>query len=179
MIMREALAVVKHYGDVFKSDMPENVETPEAIEIFEKEAENLYSKGIFARCSSYVRLNTDEEIKYALMNYGPVIFGMDWYVDLTLEKGVLKTTALPQNRTGSHAMVIYGWNETGWLIQNSWGVLWGNHGCATLPFSIPQNEAWAFIDEINEAPSEVVKPYRTNFGEVIAKILNFFINLFN
>lgn len=35
---------------------------------------------------------------------------------------------------GGHAYVLVGYNEVGFLVQNSWGTDWGNGGFATLPY---------------------------------------------
>jgi hypothetical protein len=35
---------------------------------------------------------------------------------------------------GGHAFALVGYNEIGFLVQNSWGTEWGNHGFATLPY---------------------------------------------
>ncbi len=36
---------------------------------------------------------------------------------------------------GGHAFVIVGYNEVGFLVQNSWGAGWGGKGFATLPYA--------------------------------------------
>ena len=35
---------------------------------------------------------------------------------------------------GGHAFALVGYNRTGFLVQNSWGVQWGKGGFATLPY---------------------------------------------
>ena len=35
---------------------------------------------------------------------------------------------------GGHAFCLVGYNEVGFLVQNSWGPEWGHHGFATLPY---------------------------------------------
>lgn len=35
---------------------------------------------------------------------------------------------------GGHAFAIVGYNDVGFLVQNSWGERWGGGGCATLPY---------------------------------------------
>ena len=67
---------------------------------------------------------------------------------MTAKNGVIQTKYA--KKSGSHAVVIYGWNETGWLFQNSWGEEWGVNGRAVLPYDIPIEEAWGVVDEISE-----------------------------
>ena len=40
----------------------------------------------------------------------------------------------PPKAVGGHAFCIVGYNDIGFLIQNSWGDQWGNGGFATLPY---------------------------------------------
>jgi len=53
---------------------------------------------------------------------------------------------LPQSRPlGGHAFTIVGYNEVGFLVQNSWGPTWGRGGFATLPYDdwlISAYDAW-------------------------------------
>jgi hypothetical protein len=35
---------------------------------------------------------------------------------------------------GGHAFLLAGYNDVGFLVQNSWGNAWGRHGYATLPY---------------------------------------------
>ena len=36
---------------------------------------------------------------------------------------------------GGHAFLLAGYNEVGFLVQNSWGTRWGHKGYATLPYA--------------------------------------------
>ena len=74
-------------------------------------------------------------------------------------------------------MVIYGWNEKGWKVQNSWGRLWGDDGCCIIPYEMPIREFWAVADDIIQ-DMQIKKPFSSTFGKILAKILNWFVNLF-
>jgi Papain family cysteine protease len=39
-----------------------------------------------------------------------------------------------QTPLGGHAFLIAGYNDVGFLVQNSWGTTWGRKGYATLPY---------------------------------------------
>ena len=178
MYIREALHNVCKYGDVYKSDFKENVEVPEAIEVFESKFDSLKEKALPNRFSSYFRLTSAVDIKRALMNYGPVVFALTWregiYVDTN---GILQINPKAKKDSG-HCMLIYGWNKDGWLIQNSWGKYWGNKGCAILPYNAKLDEAWGVTDEIVDGKGDVKKPYNTTFLRWIAKVFNWICNLF-
>ena len=179
MYVREALHNVCKYGDVFLADFKENKEVPDAINLFEERFDSLKEKAFPNRFSTYFRLNSDDDIKYALMNYGPVVFAMTWYKDINVKDGVITTEQKKDKADGGHCMVIYGWNEKGWLIQNSWGSFWGKSGKAILPFNIKKSEAWGITDEVSGENPDIVKPvFNTTFLKFITKVLNWFGNLF-
>ena len=43
---------------------------------------------------------------------------------------------------GGHAFALVGYNEVGFLVQNSWGSTWGKGGFATLPYEDWLDSAW-------------------------------------
>ena len=178
MYVREALANARNYGDVYLTDFNENKETPEIINLFEERYESLKDKAYPFRFSTYFRVKSDNDIKYALMNYGPVIFSMKWYSDIKVgADGVITTTQDKNKIRGGHCMIIYGWNEKGWKIQNSWGTTWGLNGKAILPYNITKSECWGITDEIH-VDDDVVKPFNSKLLELLVKVVNFILNLF-
>jgi len=66
------------------------------------------------RVDSYYLCETDNDIKYALMNYGPVLAGVMWRNDFTIVDNVVIFNK--KSSGGGHAIMIYGWNSKGWLI---------------------------------------------------------------
>ena len=175
MYTRDAIAVTCKYGDVPKVLFPYNEEVPEIIEKFNNQSDELFYKGQPNRFTSYYRLYTDNEIKTSLMQNGPVIFAIKWYKDIKVVNGVITTS---QKADGNgHCMVIYGWDERGWKIQNSWGSQWANDGRAILPYNIKIREAWGIIDTLTHTETNVVKPYNSKTGSWFAKVLNLLINI--
>ena len=172
MIVRDALKTLKNYGDVTKEQFPYNIEVPGAIEQYEAVSDNLFNEGHPYRITSYAKLNNDNDVKSALMNCGPVVMAMDWYNDIKVKNGVLTTEY--KGDAGGHCMVIYGWNETGWLVQNSWGKYWGDKGCCVIPYDIKIREKWLVTDTITESikDMDIEKPFSSWFGKVIAVIIN-------
>ena len=178
MYVREALRNMCKCGTPYYGFFWENIEVPQAIELFERRYDDILEYALPNRFSTYFRLFSDDDIKLALMNYGPVVFAMNWhdndYVD---EHGILRVDT-KSKKVGGHCMMIYGWNKDGWLIQNSWGTHWGNQGCAILPYSTKKTEAWGITDEIIDGSEEIKKPYNTTFLRWLAKVFNWIINLF-
>jgi C1A family cysteine protease len=97
---------------------------------------------------------------------------MDWYKGAELIDGVYTIT---DEVRGRHAVVIYGWNEKGWLAQNSWGGNWGNKGRFIIPFEFNFNEMWGITDNITE---DIVRPKTGKFWDTLYKLWNAVVNFF-
>lgn len=143
MITRQALRCVNHYGTPSYYESPFNRNYPKTREkiLSQIETENLLEKAEPHRVAAYYRLYTTEEIKTAVISEGSAICTMPLY------KGFGKYTQLPaegEKSKGSHAMVIVGWTKDNhWIVQNSWGTLWGEGGRCYVPFDYPFKEYWA------------------------------------
>ena len=176
MIMRDALDVVSKFGDVPDEYFPYYDETPRAIKLYERVADKLYEVGRPNRISEYCRVNTVSAAKLALMSGVPLLMALEWYEDMEVVDGVLKTNYA--GYAGGHCMFIYGWDERGWKIQNSWGEDWGVAGCFVLPYTMPMAECWAVMDDIIEG-AYVKKPFSSKAGKFFAKIINKTYNVFH
>lgn len=179
MYTRDAIHTVTKYGDVPNRYFPYNVEVPEAIEKFEAEVTNIEDKGYYFKFAEYFKLKDEKSIKTSLMENGPVSFAMYWYDDIKIEDGIMKTKCVKTNKTGGHCMVIYGWNETGWKVQNSWGKYWGKNGKVIIPYDVPLREVWGIRDASGDSNLVLKKPFATKIGEFFAKILNKILLLFH
>lgn len=181
MYCRDALKTLKDKGICKQSKFTYNIEVPEIIE--KLNAANITLKDTeHCRISSYYRCKTAENIKSAIYNYGPVLAAVDWYDDNSLDSNYI----LKQGTTGGggHALLLYGWNENGFLFQNSWSTRWGNEGRAILPYSYPIYEAWGIIDNNHPQPKPdsddkipvIVTPTSNTFIDIISKMLNATVN---
>lgn len=165
MVMRDALEVVRKYGDVKNDLFPYNREVPEMIELYERQGKKLFKQGYPNRISQYARVTSFNAVKAALMAGNPVLMAMCWFADMeTDEDGVLHTEF--KGYDGGHCMFIYGWDERGWKVQNSWGEDWGKGGCLILPYEMPIEEVWTLTDNIIEN-TKTKKPHKC-----IAKVFN-------
>jgi C1A family cysteine protease len=177
MVAREAICTVAKYGDVPSSYFPANVEVPYVIEMFESEVDKIEHIGYHFKFAEYFKLKDELSIKTSIMENGPVAFSMYWFDDIKVKDGVMQTKCVKTKKTGGHCMVIYGWNETGWKVQNSWGDFWADNGNVVIPYDVPFKEVWGIKDADATGNLELKKPFKTKTGKMVAKILNFIISL--
>lgn len=173
MYLRDACKIAKQHGDPFEDTIPGNTEKPKCVEEVEALLTNeVYAEAANFKISAYAQCRTNEDIKKALINNGPVLASYKWYDKYTSKDNILHFDT--SSSAGYHAVVICGYNEDGWLIQNSWGKWWNGDGQCVIPYSTPVREAWSFVDADSE---DVVRP-KFNWSKWLAKAVNFILNLF-
>ncbi|MCE4557216.1 C1 family peptidase [Roseateles cellulosilyticus] len=62
------------------------------------------------------------------------------------------------HKTGGHAFALVGFNERGFVVQNSWGTTWGASGFAILPYDdwvTHGSDAWAVALGVPQALSDL------------------------
>ena len=133
-------------------------------------------KKLYHRINSYYRCKKDNEIKTALMKHGPVVTSMNTYHGATLVNDVYTWDAAATY--GRHCVLIVGWNEQGWLIQNSWGEGYGGDGRFIIPYNFKLNESWGIIDN-GQDDSALKKPSKfiISISALYNKIANAIIKL--
>ena len=107
----------------------------------------------------------------------PILMAMNWYNDMTVSENGILTTRY-SGWAGGHCMFIYGWDETGWKVQNSWGPDWGHQGTMIIPYEMDIEEFWVVSDDIIE-DTIVKKPFSSKAGKIIAKVFNKINKIFN
>lgn len=172
MRIRDGLHTLLKYGNVYESDCEGNNDYVDAMNHVSKDVDRLKELAYPHKISAYFKISTADELKTALMKYGPVVVSMNTYKGSKLVKDVY-TCDISKDH-GVHCVYIYGWDEHGWLVQNSWGWLYGWDGRFVIPFDFKFNEMWGIADEITEG---VVKPKRNRWLDVIYKIINKIVNL--
>ena len=177
MYPREAIKTLLKVGDVPKDKFDHNKEMPEIKKLVDKEFENLKVLADIYKINSYARIYTQSEIKKILYNDVTVPISIPVYNDLAYDKDTFIIQEPSGNCEGYHMMLLVGWNERGYIVQNSWGLYWGDNGRAILPYDYPIDSAWAIDTDDN-----YVYTYTTIWQKLYAfiiRMINRLKNLFH
>lgn len=181
MYLRDACKIAAHYGDCCHVTCPTNTEMPMAIAKFDAVSDDNKAVARKARILKYVAVWSKEQIQEALLAGTPVLFAIKWPKHYELDENyVLKQTQ--PGFSGGHGMVIYGWNEHGWLVHNSWGTWWGNCGQFILPYAYKIREAWSIVDDENICilhTSPAPPAYKIKFWDLLRKLISMLQNWFS
>lgn len=161
MYLRDGLKVIQKYGDVEYFLLPGNTNVPQACDKVNSSFEKLKTFAYPNRISTYYKINSLDELKYALYHDGPVAAGMKWYSNSEVNKDgvyIFNSTSSPFG----HAVLIVGWDEENIIVQNSWGTNFGKNGLFYVPFDKVKEvftELYGVTDDITniKTPSDVTK----------------------
>lgn len=103
-----------------------------------------YDEASKFKIKSYAQINTQEELKTALVNKGPCLIAFPCYNNR-------KTFWKPDDgdiSLGGHCVLIVGYNEKGYILRNSWSITWGCYGYTYYPYGDwgAHWEIWSSID---------------------------------
>lgn len=100
------------------------------------------------------KISTNEEIKRALILYGPVVSMIRFDKCLWLYGGGVFNGE--NFKEGTHLLLIIGWDDEkgAWLVKNSYGKKWGENGFGWIKYgsnNIGEATAWVMADPKEEA----------------------------
>lgn len=172
--LRDGFRILLNYGDVPYDYMPGNHNIETCIENIQKSKDDLEKIAYPNRISSYYKIKSVEELKYSLYNHGPVVASMHIHKNYKLKNNVY--TANNSEIKSSHAILIIGWDEENWIVQNSWGIYWGNLGLFKIPIndSFKEHfiEVYGVTDTILEGPIKKPNKIITTISPIVNHILN-------
>lgn len=175
MYPREAIKTLLKVGDVPKDKFNHNKEMPEIKKLVEDNFDSLKLLADIYKIHSYARIYTNNEIKKLLYNDITVPISIPIYNNMQYDKDTFIVQGPCGKCDGYHMILLVGWNEKGFILQNSWGKDWGNNGRAILPYGYPIDSAWAISTEENS-----VYTYTTLWQKVytlLIKVINRLKNL--
>lgn len=122
-----------HYIYDNRNNKPkEGMQIREALKFIQKNLNDSYFQ--------YYRLNSPLQIQYSIVANGPCIFALPVRSnDYEFWKG--------SENLGGHAIVCVGFDDEGFILQNSWGTQWGNYGRTKLKYKDANYiiEAWGIV----------------------------------
>lgn len=198
VVIRDGLKFVNKTGDVLESDFPYNLEIPDIFtKLNEYDIDQLNTKANQHKIVSYFQLNSDEDIKRVILKYGYVVIGMEWKDDNSIDYVMIQdsngnnidytaTLIKGTDAPAYHCVILYGWNDDleFWDLANSWSIDWGHNGCIRFPYTYGWDEAWGVegntLESVKVTPVDpvIIKPSDNPIYQLIAKIVNWILNLF-
>lgn len=136
---------------VQKQGVCAETEWPYAVADFRlKPTEKCYEDALVNVLTDFLSIDTLGEIKQALANGNPVVFGMAVFPAFespeVASSGVVPMPADDEEPIGGHCMLIVGYDDSknAFIVRNSWGAAWGESGYCHIPYSYIQNYASDF-----------------------------------
>lgn len=170
--IRDALKIAQKYGNVTYDVLPGNDKLSSAHKIVQLKYNYLMDLSKEHRFPVYYRLMSDSEIKYALVNHGPVITGIKMYSKSSLDNSNVYICDYKQSYT-CHAVLIVGWRYGSWYMQNSWGTNWGNKGYFYVPMESGLSHLFFDTFGVTDDLSDIVKNTKSPLS---CKIINNIVN---
>jgi C1A family cysteine protease len=175
MYLRDACKIAKQFGDPSEDTVPGNTEQPKCTQYLKDILnDEIYKEAEKALILSYAKCDNTNAIKHALINYGPVLASVKWYDHYIFDGKVIQMDKTKD--FGYHAITIVGYNNVGWICQNSWGRNFCGDGQFVYPYEEKLEEAWSFVDK---PCNDVKKPRIMKWTNWIYKFVNYIINLFS
>ena len=182
MMPRDCLKTMQKMGGVYNANLPGNHDYPTASANVTEHLEELVPLARPHKIYEYYRCATHADIKRAIFSGDPVLCSIPVRDRDHLDSNYCWVTDTSKQLSGAHALYIYGYNERGFLVQNSWGQLWGNKGRFVIPYETAEfYELWGVHDATDdeEDTTYIHRPFTGFLGRFFAKIFNWFLQLFS
>lgn len=173
MYLRDGLKVIQKYGDVRHSQLPGNTDVPTARKKVFADFENLAIEALPNRISTYYRISSLNELKYAIYTGGPVPANMKWFTSAYASlDGIYHYTNTEIK--SYHAVLIIGWTKDYLIVQNSWGITWGRKGLFYVPIDKIDEVFYEFYG-VTDDIGNITKP--TKLTNKFSSLINFILRV--
>jgi len=148
-----------------------------------------YSSGAAHMVKVYTRILFDlNQMKQCLISGYPFIFGIYLYTSFynVSSNGRVPIPGPHESYIGGHCMACVGYDDAiqCFIVRNSWGTSWGDHGYCYLPYSYMTNADTTFdlwsIRTISDTEQTLTKVRKVTYGKGarIIDVTNTFKNYF-
>jgi C1A family cysteine protease len=133
--IRDGIKSLAQWGDCKEGNwsyMPGNV--------FTKPTNVAYAEALNHKISTYMRLESLDDVKHCLSEGYPVSFGFTVFESFegptVANIGIVPIPTANEECLGGHAVLAVGYDDTKQclIVRNSWGEIWGDHGYFYLPY---------------------------------------------
>lgn len=134
--LRDGIKTLVKIGDCQESFWPYSVS-----KLAVKPPSNAYTDALHYQITSYYRLHTLDEMKHAIGSGYPFVFGFVVYESFESKKvrqtGIVPMPESDERVVGGHAVCAVGYDDImkWFIVRNSWGSGWGDHGYCYMPYS--------------------------------------------
>ena len=171
MFADDALKNFVRTGDCYEELFPGNNNAKIAITNYKAKMLELFPDAYPHRISSYFVVFGEDLMKSCLMQYGLLMICVNWRKGTEVDENGILHFHTETKVEGGHCMYIYGWNEIGWLVANSWGTEWGKNGCCIIPYEETIRSIYGVTDDIRSksAQDKQLKLYQSQIEELQTK----------
>ncbi len=111
--------------------------------------QNIKDSALTNKPHGYYRVYTFNELRYALFNHGPVFIAFYVYNMEHPNGYIWMKGSENEEPLGGHAMTVVGYDESGFIIRNTWGDTWNGDGYCKYPYAQwgEHIEMWCIIHD--------------------------------
>jgi C1A family cysteine protease len=153
MNLRDAMDILLKSGICGDSTYPYSSTDVSPTTVIPQEA---FDEAAKFKIKSYAQINTQEELKTALVKKGPCLVAFPCYNN----SSSFWKQGEGESLSGGHCVLIVGYNENGYILRNSWSIIWGSLGYTYYPYNEwgAHWEIWSSIDlptDPNSVPQDL------------------------
>lgn len=146
MYSRDLMRILSVYGAAREGFLPYSNTEPKSLN--RRTVEDAFN----FRISGYARVNSIEAAKSAIINNGPLLAAFPYYIN-----GTNQFWRIGGKLNGGHAVAVVGWDNTGFLLRNSYGSTWNGNGYIVWPYQDFSSawELWSTVDATTILPTTI------------------------
>lgn len=141
MYLRDAMTILHKRGICPEAAFPYHVKNePSSVPQDALDAMSTY------KIKTYASVNTIDGLKEALYKNGPCIIAFPVY---STTPEFWRPGFKDEKMHGGHCVCVIGYDETGFILRNSWGAFWNGNGYVHYPFADfgAHWEIWTSVDD--------------------------------